>query len=199
MKKTPPKVAGKKTAEPAPFDKHAVNFSKFKPDIKEKDLKKLFLPPINEVIFPFAPIDTLSCTKTVGRGRTNVTIINSTIVQTDALNPFAAFDLSVTKPHNPAISIHFDPAAYGIAYNATYFIEFMIEAFGQSTFDLEGFPLAGNLLNTGTKILNGPSKVTLIIQNMPPTVTYAYLEETNGRAWNWYSTRIRFPPLVIKP
>jgi len=36
--------------------------------------------------------ETLSATKTVGRGRTNLTIIVPTIVQIDAATPRATFD-----------------------------------------------------------------------------------------------------------
>ncbi len=197
MKKTSSKAANKKSSEPVKFDKRIVNFSRFKLDVTEKDFQKLFQLN-NRLFWPFAPIDTLSCTKTVGKGRTNITIINPTIVQVDANTPYAGFDKGVTQSRNPLIQIHFDPIAYGITYTATYVIEFTIETFGQSTFELNGFTLAGTLVNAGTKVLNGPSRVSLIIQNMPPTVTYAYLEQKSGGMWNWYSTKISFPPLVIK-
>ncbi len=198
MEKTSSKAADKKKGEPVQFDKRIVNFNKFKPDISEKDFQKILLP-INDIVFwPFSPIDTLSCTRTLGKGRTNITIINPTIVQVDANTPYAGFDKRVTQSSNPLIQIHFDPVAYGITHNATYVIEFVIETFGQSTFELNGFSLAGTLVNAGTKILNGPSRVSLVINNMPPTVTYVYLEQRSGGAWNWYSTNISFPPLVIK-
>lgn len=197
MKKVSSKTADIKITKPTQYEKKIVNFSKFTPDILEKDLHKLFPSIGNIQFYPFAPIDVLSCTKTKGSGRTNITIIMPTIVQVDAATPYAGFDRRLTPSRNPLIQIHFDPAAYGITYNATYIIEFTIDAADGSTFNLTGYSLAGTLVNAGTKVLNGPSKVSLIIRNMPPTVTYAYLEQISGGVWNWYSTKITFPPLVI--
>ena len=189
MKKGVSQAASKKISEQVQFDKNVVDFSKFKPDLKENDFQKL-LEPINNLVWWRFPIDTLSSAKTMGKGRTNITIINSTIVQVDAATPYASFDRRVSPSGNPIIQIHFDPAAYGITHTADYFIEFNIESSGQSTFNLAGFSLAGTLVNAGNKVLNGLSTVTLIIRNMPPTVTYAYLEQINGGAWTWYTTSI---------
>ena len=78
-------------------------------------------------------------------------------------------------------------------------MEFTIEAFGQSTFNLVGFAGSGTVLNAGTKVLNGPARVSLVLKNVPPSQqTFGFLEQTAGVAWNWFSTQVSFPPLVIK-
>ena len=195
MKKSA-KTSSKKARELEPYDPRRVNLAKFKPDLSDAQILKLTAPGAGGIIVPFQPIETLSPTKTLGRGETNLTIIAPTIVQVDALVPYAKFDVHAQSRH-PTIQMHFEPAAYGIFSPATYIMEFRIETFGQSTFDLEGsFP--GTLLNTGTKTLNGPSKVSLIFQNMGPGVMYGYLEQTAGAPWSWYSTQVRFPPIVVK-
>src|SRR4029077_19918619 len=94
-------------------------------------------------------------TKTVERGRTNLTIIVPTIVQTDATTPNAGFDRGATPSRNPAIQMHFEPSAYGMTSVATYIMEFSIQVFGQSTFNLSGFAGSGTVLNGGTVVLTG--------------------------------------------
>lgn len=192
------KPGGKKVEEPVPFDKRVIKLTKFKPDLTIKDYRKLLTPVGGIVIFPFIPIETLSCTKTIGRGRTNLTIIVPTIVQIDAASPRASFDRTKTPSRNPIIQMHFEPIAYGITTVSTYIMEFTIEVFGQSTFNLDGFAGTGTLVNNGTKSLNGPSKVSLIMKNVPPAQqTFGFLEQKTGSAWDWLSTQVRFPPLVI--
>jgi hypothetical protein len=152
------------------------------------------------IIFPWTPIETLSCTKTVGLGRTNLTIIVPTIVQVDAAVPRASFDRRATPSRNPIIQMHFEPSAYGITSVATYIMQFTIETFGQATFNLAGFAGSGTLANNGTKVLNGQVKVSLIMKDVPPAQqTFGFLEQTAGGAWNWFSTQVRFPPIVLSP
>ncbi len=50
------------------------------------------------------------------------------------------------------------------------------------------------------RVLIGSVTVQLVMQNVPPTMqTYGFLQQTSGASWNWYSTMIRFPPLVFEP
>jgi len=199
MMKTSVKNHGKKVSEPVPFDKKVINFTKFKSELTEKKLKD-FLGPFNGPIVHYpAPIETLSCTKTRGLGRTNLTIIVPTIVQIDAVSPRASFDRRSTSSRNPVIQMHFEPAAYGIMANATYIMTFEIEAYGQSSFSLQGYAGSGTIANNGTKVLNGSNWVSLIMKNVPPAQqTYGYLEQTSGGAWDWLSVKVSFPPLIIK-
>ena len=141
------------------------------------------------VVFPFLPIETLSATKTIGRGRTNLTIIVPTIVQIDAAMPSATFNKQ-SQSRNPVIQMHFEPSAYGITSVGTYIMEFTIQAFGQSTFNLSGFGGPGAVLNDGTKVLNGQTRVSLVFQNVPASQQiFGFLEQTAGGAWNWFSTQ----------
>ncbi len=132
----------------------------------------------------------------LGRGRTNLTIIMSTIVQIDSNIPKASFDRRATPSRNPIIQMHFEPIAYGITSVATYIMEFTIQTFGQSTFTLSGGPAP--VTNAGTKVLNGPAKVSLIFPNLSPVQqVFGFMEQTAGSAWSWFSTSVQFPPIVI--
>jgi len=200
MAKNSTKAASKKTQPHEDFVKRSVNFAKFKPDLLDKDFTSHLTPIDGLIIFPWTPIETLSCTKTIGLGRTNLTIIRPTIVQVDATVPRATFDRTATPQRNPVIQMHFEPSAYGITSVATYIMQFTIETFGQATFNLQGFAGSGTLANNGTKVLNGQVKVSLIMKNVPHAQqTFGFLEQTAGGAWNWFSTQVRFPPIVISP
>jgi hypothetical protein len=178
--------------EPFPFDDNKIDFSKFKTELSATDIAKLTWPGSGTVIFPFGPIDALSPTKTVGKGRTNLTLISPTILQTDATTPYASFGAGT-------VSMHFEPIAYGITYTASYIMEFNIQTSGSATFTLDGYVGSGSLPNKGTKVINGAMTVQLVMQHVPPSQqTYGYLSQTSGASWNWYSTIIRFPPLVIE-
>lgn len=194
MKNASSKAATKKVREIEPFDKRKINLTKFKPDLSPRDLKEL-LGPRGIVTFPFLAIETLSATKTIGRGRTNLTIIVPTIVQIDAAVPSATFNKQ-SQSRNPVIQMHFEPSAYGITSVGTYIMEFAIQAFGQSTFNLSGGPVP--VLNGGTKVLNGQTRVSLVFQNLAPAQqVFGFLEQTAGGAWNWFSAQVRFPDIVI--
>jgi hypothetical protein len=198
MAKASSKGSSNKARQLEPFDKRSINLTRFKPDLTAKDFKALFPPAGGIITFPFFPIETLTCTKTIGLGRTNLTIIVPTIVQIDQATPRASFDRRATPSRNPIIQMHFEPSAYGITSVATYIMEFTIQAFGQSTFNLTGFAGAGTILNGGTKVLNGQVRVSLVMQNVPPSQqTFGFLEQTAGVAWAWFSTQVRFPPIVI--
>lgn len=201
MKKTS-SSARNKVREAEPFDKRRVNLGSFKSDIKPRDWERLGSQQFGPVVFPplfFNTIDTLSPTKTVGKGRTNTTIIAPTIVQTDAATPMATFDRTVIKFRNPIIQIHFEPGAYGITSVSDYVITFFIQVFGQGTFNLQGFASTGTVVNAGAKTLRNQTSVSLIFQNLQPTQqTFAFLEQTAGPFWNWFSTRISFPPIIIQ-
>ena len=197
MKKTSSRAGSNKVRELEPFDKRSIDLTKFKPELSAKELKKLLEPVGGIVTFPFLPIETLSATKTIGRGRTNLTIIVPTIVQIDAATPSATFNKQ-SQSRNPVIQMHFEPSAYGITSVGTYIMEFTIQVFGQSTFNLSGFAGSGTVLNGGTKVLNGQTRVSLVLQNVPASQqTFGFLEQTAGGAWNWFSTQVRFPDIVI--
>jgi hypothetical protein len=194
MAKTPSKAASK-VAEIEPFDKRKIELTKAKPELSAKELQKLIIPGR---LF-FLSIETLTPTKTVGRGRTNLTLIAPTVFQTDATVPRASFDVRA-QARKPGAQMHFQPSGYGITSVATYIMEFTLETFGQSTFNLQGGPFNVNILNAGTKTLNGLSSVALVFKDLPPSSeVFGFLEQTSGAVWNWFSISVRFPDLVIGP
>jgi hypothetical protein len=199
MKKSSPKETQKKVTELEPRNKTKIDFSKFKSELSEKDLLKFFPPATGIIYYPFfRSIETLSVTKTQGLGETNLTFIMPTIVQADAATPYASFDYQNNPSRKPAIQMHFAPGAYGATGSATYIMEFRIQTFGQTTFNLTGYAGAGSLQNAGTKVLNGMVTTLLIFNNVPAAQEiYGYLEQSAGAAWNWFSCEVHFPPLVF--
>ncbi|MVM34502.1 hypothetical protein GO755_31020 [Spirosoma sp. HMF4905] len=186
----------------AKFEKNKINFDDFKAETSLEKLLDTFTSPGLVIGFPwpsFFSIDTLSVTKTVGKGRTNLTFIRPDIVQADATTPYAGFNRQNTPSRNPIIQMHFEPIAYGITSVSNYVMVFSVENFSQNQFNLQGFAGAGIVGNAGTKVLNGKQTVALTFSNVPPSQPiYGYLEQTSGSAWNYYSTVIRFPFPVVQ-
>lgn len=198
MAKAQSKTA-RKVAEIEPFDKRKIDLTKSKPDLSAKEINKLLKPIGDIVAFPFLPIETLTPTKTVGLGRTNLTLIAPTVFQTDAALPRATFDQRA-QTRKPGAQMHFQPSGYGITAVGTYIMEWTIEALGQSTFNLQGGPIGTTILNAGTKTLNGLARVSLVFKDLPPSSEgFGFLEQTAGGVWNWFSLRVRFPDPVIAP
>jgi hypothetical protein len=195
MAKAPSKTA-RKVDEIEPIDKRKIDLTKAKPELSAKELQSFVKPPI---IFPFFVIERLTPTKTVGRGRTNLTLIAPTVFQTDAAVPRASFDLRA-QARRPTAQMHFQPSGYGFTSVATYIMEFTIETSVQSTFNLQGGPFTVNIQNAGTKTLNGLTSVALIFKDLSPSAeVFGFLEQTSGTTWNWFSISVRFPDLVISP
>jgi hypothetical protein len=200
MAKTP---AGKKPptpVDPAPPDTRTVDLTTFKPDITLKDWTQMFKVGDLQIHAIFStPIETLSCTKTVGLGRTNLTLKYPTLVQTDANPPYAAFNKQTTPPQQQClVSVHFVPSAYGYTDPGTYYMAFSIDAYTQSTFSLSGYAGAGTLAGAGSRTVSGKQILTLIFKNLPPSqVVWGALEQTAGGAWSWYTTRISLPPILL--
>lgn len=181
------------------FDRRRVDVSKFTPDLSPKKLNAMFQFP-GGLGVSWLAIDLLGVTKTVGKGRTNLTFIRPTIVQADAATPYAGFDIQLSPSRNPAISMHFEPSAYGIPSASSFLIVFAIECSDQTTFNLSGYAGPGNLTNTGAKALSGKNTVTLGFNNVPPSQqTWGLLEQTAGSPWNFYSAEARFPFPVFEP
>ena len=186
--------------KPTKFEKNKINFDEFTPEISTEKLVDTLAGPIIIGLPWFYSIDTLSVTKTVGKGRTNLTFIRPDIVQADAATPYAGFNKQNSPQRNPTIQMHFDPSAYGITSVSNYVMVFSVENFGANNFNLQGNAGVGTVGNAGPKVLNGKQTVSLSFINVPPSQQiYGYLEQTSGRAWNYYSTAIRFPLPVLQP
>lgn len=189
-----------RSAAPTEFDHTVADLSTFGDDIDLRALAidataaEFRLPPP----FWFRTIETLTPAKTVGLGRTNVTLIMATIVQTDAATPYAGFDRQSTPTRNPVAQVHFLPSAYGAVGPATYVVTFSIETSGPSTFTVAA-PSIGEVSGTGSKSVNGRVGISVVFSNLSPgQPVYAYIEQTSGATWNWYATRISYPPLVVQ-
>src|SRR5262249_44199044 len=146
--------------------------------------------------FPFFPIETLSVTKTVGRGRTNLTFAMPTVVQADATQPLAIFDRRATPSRNPTMQMHFEPVAYGITSVSSYVMVFSVIVDEPTTFELGGN--FGFLVNGGTRVVNGQVNISLVFKNVPASQQiFGFITQTGGGRWSWFSVQARFPPLVI--
>jgi hypothetical protein len=192
-------VARRATRDVARYDTRRVNLAKFKPDITAAELRDLGHSAFDRSVFPtaFGNIETLSPVKTLGRGRTNLTIIRPTIVQVDAAVPRASFDLAATPTRHPVMQMHFEPAAYGISFVSTYLMVFTVEVFGQGTFLLDGFRGPGGISNPGTRTISGRTTVTLIFPNLAPDQQiFGFIEQQAGARWDWFATQVSFPPIV---
>lgn len=184
-----------------PFDGSEVDFSEFEPNVSLEELQKTAEGIADLTRFPFfLPIETLSVTKTIGIGRTNLTFVRPNVVQADAAVPRASFDIRNTPTRNPAIQMHFEPGAYGITVASSYIMEFTIDVLDQSTFRLQGLGGSNTTVESGPVVLSGPTTVRLGLPNVSPSQqVFGFLEQTAGGSWNWFSTRVRFPPLVLAP
>jgi hypothetical protein len=197
------KNAASKAVESArrvvPVTDRKVDFSQFKPDVSLKDLQKLLGG--KEVVFG-ASIATLSPATPHGRGGTSLILEMPIVVQYTG-TPYVSFDQQLTPvpPANgrPTLLIYFEPFAYGITWVANYLFEFSIATAGAVTLDVWGDAgPSATVLNGGSRVVNGSTILTVVLQNVPPNQPiYVSLEQTEGGFWEWFSTVVRFPPLVV--
>jgi hypothetical protein len=179
----------------------SVTFAEFESDLTAEDWMtkrragELGLGPIF-----WAPIEVLSPVKTVGKGRTNLTLIRPTILQTDATEPYAGFDRRESPNRNPAVAVHFNPGAYGATGVATYVFTFAVEAYTRCGFTPSGYAGSGTVDAPGSIRFEGRRVITIILRNVQPGQdTWTSIEQTSGENWSWFSTRISHPPLVFEP
>lgn len=178
----------------------SVRFAEFESDLTAQDwvakrrAGELGLGPLF-----WAPIEVLSPIKTVGKGRTNLTLIRPTIVQTDTGEPYAGFDRRESPNRNPAVAVHFNPGAYGATGVGTYVFTFAVEAYARTAFSPTGYAGSGTVDAPGSIRFSGRRLITIILRNVQPGQdTWAAIEQTSGEAWSWFSTRISHPPLVLE-
>jgi hypothetical protein len=183
------------------FDKTAADVNSFPDTLDLRDIALAYSPSNHYIPSHvwFRTIDTLSPNKTVGLGRTNTTLIMPTIVQTDAATPYAGFDREVTPSRNPAAQVHFEPSAYGNTAPATFVISFAVETSGPVTFNVQGLSFLPGVSGLGSVVVNGAKSISVVYSNLASNQpVYALIEQTAGANWNWYSTRISYPPLVLQ-
>ena len=185
---------------PQPFEgiaaTHRVDFSSFEKDLTVEDLTKVVWAGPS-AFFP-SPIDTLSVTHPVGLGRTNTTLIQATIVQTDAASPYANFDGSANPSRNPAVSVHFEPDAYGATTVRPYLVTFYLDAGAPCTFSVTQYG-AQSATGLGNRTITGKQTLTVAMNGLPAAQqSWIAIEQTAGQSWTWYKTVISPPPLVFE-
>ena len=157
---------------------------------------------VHEIItFPwFRPIDTISPTHTVGKGRTNLTLIAPDIMQTDTTGtPYASFTNRSTLSGGPGVAVHFSPGDHGATAAGDYVVTFVIAANGSVNLNVAAYAGAGSTTGTGARTVNGNVGVVVGLKNVAPTqVTWASIQQTGGSTWQWYRTAIEYPPLIIQ-
>ena len=206
MAKAPATSKKRGDARLPPPENRNIDLTKFKPDLTSDNLKEILTPirlrDIGLIIFP--TIETITPVKTVGLGRTNLTLKFPTIVQTDAAPPFANFDFRKLPPNpasfeRPVVSVHFDPSKYGLTGNASFVMSFSVEVSGSATFTLGAFTLPGPVTGVGPRTISGKQTVSLVFSNVPASQQYfGHIEQTGGGAWTWFQTRISYLPILIQ-
>jgi hypothetical protein len=180
----------------ARFEETKVDLATFEKDLTLEDWTRI------RVIHPWfpPPIDVISPIKTIGKGRTNLTLGAPDILQTDAATPYASFSYRQTPAGGPFVSVHFEPAAYGITTPATYVIAFLLESSSAVSLVAGGYAAGGTLSGTGAKTLVGKKSLAVVLENVPANgQVNAYIQQTSsGGPWTWYSTSIEYPPLIIQ-
>lgn len=144
-----------------------------------------------------SPIETLSITHLVGRGRTNTTIVRPTIVQTDAASPYATLDMTKVLDGQPGVGVHFEPDAYGIAETRDYVVSFYLDCSTECLFDVTQYG-AYNPSGIGNRPITGRQVLTVALDVVPSAAQCTVsVTQIAGTAWNWYQTVIGPPPITV--
>jgi hypothetical protein len=154
------------------------------------------------------PFEVFKPARLVGPARTNTTLVDPTIVQTDVQAPnlpFTAFDMEVALGQRAAVSHHFQASGYGFTGLGTFIFAFTVQTLGDET----GFtfgpqpPLEGTLIAPGNVRIHGSNRtftLTATLANLPAnTEASIFLQQTSGAPWRWFQTAIRVPPPVLEP
>jgi hypothetical protein len=97
-----------------------------------------------------------------------------------------------------------EPSSYGITHTTNYVWEFYINPYVPTEFKLMGWPGSSNgFFEEGPYTFSGPTRVQLVMPNGAPHFVAATLSadrqspNPDGFVWEWYSTVIKFPDLVV--
>ncbi len=183
------------------FDDRRVDLTSFEKDLTVADwATKYRVGDVVQGPWFQRPIDTISPTKTIGKGRTNLTLGEPDILQVDAATPYASLSYRPTTAGGPFVSVHFEPAAYGITTVGTYVIAFLLEAASPVALVAGGYAGGGTLSGTGNKTLSGRQTVSVVLGGVPANgkVNAMIQQASPGGSWTWYSTSIEYPPLLIQ-
>src|SRR5262245_20289192 len=115
------------------------------------------LPPIWD-----QPFEVLQPSHLVGRARTNTTLVDPTIVQTDVQSipaPFAAFDMQKAAFKRAGVTHHFQANGYGSTGIGTFIFSFTVQTLGDQThFTFEGPGPFGTLIAPGSVGIHDSSR-----------------------------------------
>ena len=162
---------------------------------------RITLPPIwNQ------PFEVLKPAHLVGLARTNTTLVDPTIVQTDVLAPtlpFAQFDMERTQDGRAAVSHHFQASGYGSTGIGTFIFSFTVQTLGDETaftFGPEAQPF-GTLIAPSSVRIHGSARtftLTATLASLPANAEASiFLQQTRGAPWRWFQTAVRMPPPVF--
>ena len=201
MAKTSARGKAPRTDRLAPPENLNIDLTTFKPDLSSNDLKNLLTPVklANVGLFIFPTIETISPVKTVGLGRTNLTLVRPEVFQTDSIPPFVSFDPAIgSAQQRPTVSVHLEPGKYGLAGNTTFVMSFSVEAFGNVTFTVGSNVTGGNSNGLGSRTVNGKQVLSIVFNNtaLTPQI-FGHIAQTGGGRWQWFQTRISYLPLLI--
>jgi hypothetical protein len=156
------------------------------------------------------PFEVLQPSHLVGRARTNTTLVDPTIVQTDVLPipaipaPFAEFDMQKAQNHRAEVSHHFQASGYGSTGIGTFIFSYTVSTLGEAThFDFAAANLgAGTLIAPSVGIHDNTRTftITATLAGLPANIEASIiLRQTSGAPWRWFQTAIRVPPPVLEP
>ncbi len=187
----------------------APNPAAFAPDISPDEwaasvrAARITLPPIwNQ------PFEVLKPAHLIGLARTNTTLVDPTIVQTDVLPPtvpFAQFDMQRAQDGRAAVSHHFQASGYGSTGIGTFIFSFTVQTLGDETRFTFGpqTPLAGTLIAPSSAGIHGSARsftLTATLAGLPADAEASiFLQQTSGSPWRWFQTAVRVPPPVLNP
>jgi hypothetical protein len=162
------------------------------------------LPPVWTQAF-----EVLKPAHLVGPARTNTTLVDPTIVQTDVLPPtvpapFAEFDMQRARDNRAVVSHHFQAIGYGFSGIGTFIFSFTVQTLGEGTrFTFGPGTPPGTLIAPGSIGIHGSSRtftLTATIANLPADAEASiFLQQTSGSPWRWFQTAVRVPPPVLDP
>jgi len=179
----------------------------FAPDISPEEwvasvrAANIKLPPIwNQ------PFEVLQPSHLVGRARTNTTLVDPTVVQTDVQSiaaPFADFDMQKAAFNRAGVTHHFQANGYGSTGIGTFIFSFTVQTTGETRFIFEGPGPVGTLIAPGSVGIHDSSRtftLTATIANLPAAAeAFIGLQQASGSPWRWFQTAVRVPPPVLDP
>jgi hypothetical protein len=179
-----------------------IDLSTFEKTLSFKELAtEIRLNDVIHLPWWLQPIEVISPTHTVGKGRTNLTLIAPEIMQTDTTGtPFASFNFRQVPSGGPGVSVHFTPSAYGITTTANYVMSFLRSVSGPTKLSISGSVIGGTVTGAGTKTVNGNVAMTVVLNNVQASqvVNAAVQQREPGQSWSWFSTSIEHPPLILQ-